>query len=242
MKLIIKGESARKAIDEIKSAMVSKIKRSPAEYIELMIRWHFGTIVVDKGLEKVRWNAPTIASGNWNPDGSDRSRRLESLKAKLNIELEQINDNPLGFFSGTGLRSFITGLTNFKGSAVRLDSGKDGEYWSKPIEMFARATEAFLVKKLTDAGMRNTYLVNDDFVSAADTDIYKASPFPKDEELDLFNSMLEKLWASIEWKADGPVINDAVDFSEEDNSINSSACSTIFPRYSSNCVFVKVLL
>ncbi|WP_163537333.1 LPD1 domain-containing protein [Gracilibacillus sp. YIM 98692] len=51
-----------------------------------------------------------------------------------------------------------TDKSNFYLQAIKLDKGKKG-YWSRPIELAARAFEAYIEDKLKEQGRRNDYLV-----------------------------------------------------------------------------------
>lgn len=49
--------------------------------------------------------------------------------------------------------------SDFYLSAIELDRGKVGKYFSKPIELAARAFESYIFDKLDSAGRKNDYLV-----------------------------------------------------------------------------------
>ncbi|HHO42353.1 MAG TPA: hypothetical protein ENN12_03235, partial [Epsilonproteobacteria bacterium] len=55
--------------------------------------------------------------------------------------------------------SKVGGFTDFYKSSRSLDLGKTKKYFSKPIELMARAFETYVVDKLIAKGMRSDYLV-----------------------------------------------------------------------------------
>ena len=67
----------------------------------------------------------------------------------------------LGMISGMEDQIDLPALweeSQFKIKAVILDDGKEGKYWSQPLEMAARAYSAYLQDRLADKGRKNDYL------------------------------------------------------------------------------------
>ncbi len=93
--------------------------------------------------------------------------------------------------TGETSSSFYTG-------ARTLDGGKDGKYWSKTLEMFARAFQSYCEDKLAEQGRKNDYLS-----SMADNKYYKdplfgdTFPYPEGEERKRINAAFDQLFASL---------------------------------------------
>lgn len=78
-----------------------------------------------------------------------------------------------------------TNKTKFYTNAIKLDRGRDGNYWSSNVELAARAFEAYVEDLLRVNEMRNDYLVygtND------------ALAFPVEEEREKINNCFDNLF------------------------------------------------
>jgi len=92
--------------------------------------------------------------------------------------------------------------TAFFKNALALDKNVEGKYWSKKEEMFARAFEAWVSRKL-DAD--NAYLVDKAFVSPGFVKEHFNQPdaYPSQEESEYFDGLFDRFFSSIEWGEDG---------------------------------------
>jgi hypothetical protein len=77
------------------------------------------------------------------------------------------------------------GKTGFYTEAAKLDTGRAKAYWSQETELFARAFEAFVVRKMADAGVENEYLAT----------LYEhptAKVYPTTEEMEQMTPRIEE--------------------------------------------------
>jgi hypothetical protein len=98
----------------------------------------------------------------------------------------------------------IRRATNFKNEADRL--GKD--YWGTPVEMWARAFEAFVFDEL--GTRKSPYLVTGwvgEGATSMDTG-YKGTPYASGVERAGFNDLFRDLVKNIEWSDEGPKVKD----------------------------------
>lgn len=81
--------------------------------------------------------------------------------------------------------------SNFAASAVDLDDGADGKYWSQDIELAARAFQGYLEDRMASHDRRNDYLS-----AMADNKHYDGQkPYPEGEERARINEAFEELFA-----------------------------------------------
>lgn len=85
-------------------------------------------------------------------------------------------------------------VSRFYEDAKKLDEGKQKSYWSTPLEMAARAFEAYLVDKLKEKGQRNDYLSGH-----ASNDVYDGawSPYPTERDRVKINKAFDELFEVI---------------------------------------------
>lgn len=85
-------------------------------------------------------------------------------------------------------------VSRFYEDAKKLDEGKQKSYWSTPLEMAARAFEAYLVDKLKERGQRNDYLSG-----SASNDIYAGAwyPYPTERDRIKINKAFDELFEVI---------------------------------------------
>lgn len=106
--------------------------------------------------------------GEWL-EGSERRAKQNALR------LEELRRKPED-------ASFGNTTTAYALEAAKL-SGKSGDYWKRPNEMFARAFESAIFDRLAERGIRSDYLVHgvegDRYV---DPDKYKGNPYPSGGE------------------------------------------------------------
>lgn len=83
--------------------------------------------------------------------------------------------------------------SSFAHEAVKLDRGVDGKYWSKTIELAARAFQSYTEDKLASMGRRSDYLS-----ALADNKHYMGDrPFPEGEERTRINEAFDRLIAAM---------------------------------------------
>ena len=85
-------------------------------------------------------------------------------------------------------------VSRFYEDAKKLDDGKQKSYWSTPLEMAARAFEAYLVDKLKEKGQRNDYLSGH-----ASNDVYDGAwyPYPTERDRVKINKAFDELFEVI---------------------------------------------
>ena len=76
--------------------------------------------------------------------------------------------------------SIASGESAYALQARKLN-GRDGDYWTRPTEMFARAFEAVVADRLSDMGVRNDFLVHG-VEEARFSQAYRGNPFPTGAE------------------------------------------------------------
>lgn len=99
------------------------------------------------------------------------------------------------------------GQSKYMEEARRLDgNNKEKPYWSNDEELFARASEAFVLDKLEGT---NNYLVNPEWVGDGKVKPprYRGTPYPESDERKRFSEWFEALYKSLDWTDAGPVLN-----------------------------------
>jgi len=90
-------------------------------------------------------------------------------------------------------------MSKFAKEALALDRGVPGKYWSKPIEMAARAFQTWLEDSLASQNRRNDYLSakadNKHYFNPQSGKGWK--PFPDDDERTRINKAFDRLFAAI---------------------------------------------
>lgn len=88
--------------------------------------------------------------------------------------------------------------SSYLGSASTLDSRKSKAYWSTPIELAARAFEAFVFDEMKASGFAADYLVHGVEDSRfADKTAYTGNPYPCGEEREAINDAFRTMTAAI---------------------------------------------
>lgn len=90
-------------------------------------------------------------------------------------------------------------VSSFMAEAVILDGGVPGKYWSKPLELAARAFQSFIEDKLAEQSRRNDYLSSyadnkhhfDSFLGV------QWNPYPDGDERIKLNAAFERLFEAI---------------------------------------------
>lgn len=85
-------------------------------------------------------------------------------------------------------------VSRFYEDSKKLDTDRSKKYWSKPIEMAARAFEAYLVDKLKEKGRKNDYLSGH-----ADNTVYLGEwfPYPTEKDRVKINKAFDELFEVI---------------------------------------------
>ena len=77
-----------------------------------------------------------------------------------------------------------------------FDKGRAGSYFSKPIEMFARAFESYVQRKMAEKGQQSTYLTYDKGTQ------YKAmwghNPYPEGEEAEQLDKLFDNFFGVVQ--------------------------------------------
>jgi hypothetical protein len=100
--------------------------------------------------------------------------------------LAKLEGKPITIPIGTSTTRFNKNAQNFK-----------SDYWSRPLELFARATESFIQDKLEEKGMYNNYLVSGNDVTKPDGKWDAVSlglTYPQGEERKKINAAIDELW------------------------------------------------
>jgi len=85
-------------------------------------------------------------------------------------------------------------VSRFYEDSKKLDIGRSKKYWSEPVEMAARAFEAYLVDKLKEKGQKNDYLSGH-----ADNTVYLGEwfPYPTEKDRVKINKAFDELFEVI---------------------------------------------
>jgi hypothetical protein len=86
--------------------------------------------------------------------------------------------------------------TSFYKEAQKL-SGKSGDYWKRPTEMFARSFESYIFDRL---GKQSDYLVHGVEGDRYASDKYKGNPYPAGPEREAINAAYNHLFDTMEHK------------------------------------------
>ena len=84
--------------------------------------------------------------------------------------------------------------SDFEKAAIRLDEGKQGKYWSKTLEMAARAYSAYLQDRLDEQGRVNDYLA---YSTKGGNNRVGESAYPQGKEREAINAAFDKLFLAI---------------------------------------------
>lgn len=88
------------------------------------------------------------------------------------------------------------GVSEFKSGANALDGEKSNGYWSKPLELFARAHEAYIQDKLEKHKRKNNYLVKNSKIDDG-AEYWCAQAYPQGEERVLFNQLFDEFYNEV---------------------------------------------
>jgi len=122
---------------------------------------------------------------------------LDRLKE---LELDAKNKRKNKEFYVSRFETALVGLgkTDYYQSSLNLDSNRKKQYFSKDIEMAARAFEAFVYEEMANKQMRNDFLVNP---KKSKPDLWNVLgldyPYPKDSERSVFNKAFEQTFQYI---------------------------------------------
>ena len=89
--------------------------------------------------------------------------------------------------------NYETSMSVFYSNAIQLDSGKASGYWHRPLELFARAHEAYIQDKLKEKNMKNNYLVNDNDNVNETTNL----AYPQGNERKAFKQLFDNLYDNV---------------------------------------------
>lgn len=86
-------------------------------------------------------------------------------------------------------------MSDLKLISLAYDGGKEGKYWSQPLEMFARSFEHYVQHKLHESGRRNSYLVDGTLGDPDGSD--DGAPYPRGAELPKIHGAIEAVVAAM---------------------------------------------
>lgn len=202
----LQGQYASSTIDEIKRFLANRIKNDPQGFIDSLLKRYYTLEITRDGEVRPKDNYDSVRTADgdfidWQAPGEKK------LQATLQRAMHLLETDFNQFVSEFGLSSG----TQFRAAAVMLDNGDEGKYWSKPVELFARAGEAYLWDKLAEQGAVNNYLVHD-WAAPDNSGSFLGRPFPQGEERKLFNKAYDALFNAITFGADGRgQLNEPVD-------------------------------
>lgn len=183
-----------KAFDGVMSALFErhKTKAEAVREIELQLEAVQAQIAdYTKRLEKAQAEPIEKQDKKWMKQGEEW---LRTLKVRA-----EVNGKRLTEFNGDARPEGGYGKveTSYSKAATRL-SGKSGDYWKRPTEMFARSLESYVFDKL---GRQSQYLVQgvegDRYTEEKG---YKGNPYPAGLERDAINAAYDRLFETIESK------------------------------------------
>ncbi|PGT83261.1 LPD1 domain-containing protein [Bacillus sp. AFS040349] len=124
----------------------------------------------------------------------EREKGMEKLEKRLQRDLKKYAQALAWYHEQqTGERveeiPYPSNKSQYFQQAIHLDRGKVNKYWSKGVELAARAFEAYIEDKLTSMGRKNDYLV---------CGTRDASAFPCGEEREAINHKFGELFKQIE--------------------------------------------
>lgn len=120
----------------------------------------------------------------------ERKRKTEvnAIATMLAYEMQQHTGKPF--------RTEIeipTGKSKYFSNMVEMDGGKEGKYFSKSVEMFARVFESYVQGKLDSKKQYNNYLVH----GTRERDVIAGAPFPMGKEREHMFKAMENLMAHV---------------------------------------------
>lgn len=131
---------------------------------------------------------PRYASGGRGCRG-DRAAALPLLPPRVGEAVAEVMRRTRDAPDVPGGNRGARAPSSFLREAVRL-CGPSGEYWRRPLEMFARAFEAMVHDSLRDGGRRNDYLVHGVEEGRFASGAYKGDPYPAGRERRGLNAAL----------------------------------------------------
>lgn len=87
--------------------------------------------------------------------------------------------------------------TDFMRSAEQLDAQRSSKYYTKPLEMFARAFESYVFDAIEKRAQKSEYLVHG-VEGSRYSEGYTGNPYPSGSERDEFYSMMQKASTALE--------------------------------------------
>lgn len=109
--------------------------------------------------------------------------------------------------------------STFLQNSIMLDDDKQGKYWSKPLEMAARAFSAYLQDKLEEQGRVNDYLA---YSTKGGNGRVGQEAYPEGEERKAINAAFDQLFKSLK---DGQIFEKALG--------NIGLMDSMFPNFDS---------
>lgn len=110
-------------------------------------------------------------------------------KHKMNAKLVDVIESNTSFSKTSAFQGY-----EFRQSAVRLDSKRSKKYWSTNFEMYARAFEYYVDRKLKASGLLNEYLVQ---LPALEEDHIDSYPYPHPEDRQAVIDHFDRFWAAV---------------------------------------------
>ena len=116
------------------------------------------------------------------------------------------------------------GSTIVYANSFYLGQGKENSYWIKPQELFARAWEVYVLRKLYDANLQNNFL------QADHSNDYILSPYAEGKEAEIIVAYIDKLVMAIKKVYGIPSTKDfsgpRVDYNEVNTTIGAKMAET----------------
>jgi len=142
--------------------------------------------------EYLEWRRQRFSSGNlaaqsWVADRRRSDKAIGQWKSEVTRWEEALNDpHPT--------HQIVS--TDYWKEADKL-SGKSGEYWKRPLELLARATESYVFDKLKAAKHSSDYLVHSVEPTRYAGEAYKGNPYPAGQERKVINALLDRVMAAL---------------------------------------------
>jgi hypothetical protein len=195
------------------SSLPKEEMTDPKKFIEEIIRRYFGELKVNEAGDVVMESTTYgLAAVSWQTKPEEKLKKI--------MELMLANRDSTSYYQGNqdNIYSNIVASywdTDFFNQAKTLDGGTVGEYWSKDVELIARAGEAYVTDKLDEQDIPNNYLVNSAFTGDRATTRstgYRGSPYPAGDERIAINALYDQWMKDIEFSDNKmPAIKDGVE-------------------------------
>jgi hypothetical protein len=156
-------------------------------------------------------------------DGSDIALKIMRLRAQI----EKTKSDKQKTALQTQIDNILSGRSRAKeksrywqgANAMNKKGGADGDYWTRPTEMLARAFEAWIGFKLANEGLGSEFVGKGNDAYLSDSEERFKLTFPKDEErariFDAFQTLINSLAAENMLDAHGdPSLAEATGFND----------------------------